>query len=141
MKLYSESPFLHLYIVGYWLYSSSSFNISDLIWYFWSWFLYRIIDYSSSGHPVFPLSLVVDAILLQCRILTSLSTIRCLKVYVLMLATFILFHWPTYLYLCQYHTVFITSMLHYKFKTGTYFQHCSFFSELFWLSRVFCDSI
>ena len=45
------------------------------------------------------------------------------------------------LFLCQYHTVFITVALLYSLKSGTILPSCCSLSRLLWFFEIFCGSI
>ena len=54
----------------------------------------------------------------HCIFLPSLSKIRCPQVHGFISGHSVLFHWSTFLLLCQYHTVLMTAALQYNPKSG-----------------------
>ena len=65
--------------------------------------------------------------LLHCIFVPSLSKMRCPQVHGLISGLSILFHWSVFLFLCQYHTIFITIALQYSMKSGSLIPPVPFF--------------
>ena len=72
---------------------------------------------------------------LCCIFLPYLLKIRCPQINGFVSGLSILFQWPIYLFLCQYHTVLMTVALQYTLKSGSliliFFLKLSLFSYIF----------
>ena len=64
---------------------------------------------------------------LYCIFLPYLLKIRCPQINGFVSGLSILFQWPIYLFLCQYHTVLMTVALQYSLKSGRLIAPASFF--------------
>ena len=63
----------------------------------------------------------------HCRFFPPLSKIRFTQVHGFISRLSILFHWSTFLFLCQYHTVLMTVALQYNLKSGSLIPPAPFF--------------
>ena len=63
----------------------------------------------------------------HCIFLPPLSKIRYPQVHEFISGLSILFHWPIFLFLCQYHTVLMTVTLQYNLKSETLIPPAPFF--------------
>ena len=102
-----------------------------------SFFIFlQVVDQFSQHHLLKRLSL------LHCIFLLPLSKVRCPYVCGFISGLSILFHWPIFLSLCQYHTVLMTWLCSRAWSQASWFlQFHSSFSRLLWLCEVFCISI
>ena len=63
----------------------------------------------------------------NCIFLPPLSKIRYPQLHGFISGLSILFHWPVFLFLCQYHTVMMTVALQYNLKSGRLIPPAPFF--------------
>ena len=63
----------------------------------------------------------------HCIFLPPLSKLRYLQVHGFISGLSLLFHWPIFLFLCQYHTVLMTVALQYNLKSGKLIPLVPFF--------------
>ena len=63
----------------------------------------------------------------RCIFLSPLPKIRYLQVHGFISGLSVLFHWPVFLFLCQYHTVWMTVALQYNLKSGSLIPPAPFF--------------